>query len=44
MVEDMAPSALPLLEQVLQEEAPLRDEVPTVAEARARFGRAAKAA
>ncbi len=33
----MAPSALPLMEQVMSKQAPLRDEVPTIAEARARL-------
>jgi len=42
MVRSMAPSALPLLDQVLSQERPLRDEVVTVAEARARFGRAGR--
>lgn len=41
MMRGSAPSAMPVLEQVLTLEKPLRDEVPTVAEARARFGRVA---
>ena len=36
----MAPSALPVMEQVLRREQPLRDEVPTPAEARKRYGKA----
>jgi hypothetical protein len=42
MVRTMAPSALPLFEQVLAREAPLKDEIPTIAEARMRFGRTAE--
>jgi uncharacterized protein (DUF2236 family) len=41
MVRNMAPSALPLFDQVLSHQQPLRDETPTVEEARARFGRTA---
>jgi uncharacterized protein (DUF2236 family) len=33
----LAPSALPLMEQVMSKQAPLRDEIPTIAEARARL-------
>lgn len=38
----MAPSALPVMEQVLTLEKPLRDEVLTPAQARARFGKNAQ--
>ncbi len=40
----MAPSALPVMNQVLNNEQPQHDEVLTPAEARRRFGRAAKSA
>lgn len=39
----MAPSALPVMNQVLNHEQPLHDEVLTPAEARQRFGRVAQA-
>lgn len=39
----MAPSALPVMNQVLNREQPLHDEVLTPAQARQRFGRAAQA-
>lgn len=42
VVRMMAPSALPVLEQVLGMQQPLRDEVPTPAEARARYGKRAR--
>ncbi len=38
----MAPSALPVMEQVLRKQQPLRNEVPTPAEARQRYGQAGR--
>ena len=38
----MAPSALPVMRQVLSREQPLRAEIPTPGEARLRYGRAAR--
>jgi len=38
----MAPSALPVMNQLLRGERPLREETPTPAEARRRYGRAAQ--
>jgi len=43
IIRVMAPSALPVLEQVLSQEPPLRDEVLAPAEARARYGKRARA-
>ena len=40
----MAPSALPVMDQVLRGEQPLRAETPTPSEARRRYGRAAQLA
>lgn len=44
VLRHMAPSALPVMEQLLTKEVPRNDEVLTPAEARKRFGRAAQMA
>ncbi|HKY92916.1 MAG TPA: oxygenase MpaB family protein [Nevskiaceae bacterium] len=43
VLKNMAPSALPVMNQVLRKEQPLRDEVLSPAEARERFGAQVKA-
>lgn len=42
ILRQMAPSALPVMEQVLRKEKPLRDEVLTPSEARLRYGQATR--
>lgn len=42
ILQAMAPSALPVMEQVLKKEKPLRNEVPTPSEARQRYGQAGR--
>lgn len=41
-IRAMAPSALPIFDQVIKQERPLRDEVLSPAEARARYGKRAR--
>jgi hypothetical protein len=42
ILKQMAPSALPVMEQVLRKQKPLRNEVLSPAEARQRFGQAGR--
>jgi uncharacterized protein (DUF2236 family) len=41
VVRNMAPSAVPLYDQVLSQERPLEDQIPSIAQARARWARPA---
>lgn len=42
ILKQMAPSALPVMEQVLKKQQPLRNEVPSPSEARQRYGQAGR--
>lgn len=44
VLKQLAPSALPVMEQVISKQKPLRNEVPSPAEARQRYGQASRTA